>query len=70
MMVTYIMSQRPYTQQFIFLLGYINYESMRQARNQLSHIYDDEISRNLFDSIINNYIPAFQEFEKRMSGIL
>ena len=52
------------------LLNPFIWEEMMQARNQLPHIYDDEKSRTLFDSIINNYIPALQEFEKKMSAIL
>jgi uncharacterized protein with HEPN domain len=52
------------------LLNPFIWEEMMQARNQLSHIYDDEKNRTLFDSIINNYIPALKEFEKKMTGIL
>jgi nucleotidyltransferase substrate binding protein (TIGR01987 family) len=52
------------------LLNPFVWEEMMAARNQLSHIYDNERSRTLFDSIINNFIPAMQEFEKKMSGIL
>jgi nucleotidyltransferase substrate binding protein (TIGR01987 family) len=52
------------------LLNPFIWEEMMQARNQLSHIYDEEVSRDLFESIINNFIPALEEFEKKMSGIL
>jgi len=52
------------------LLNPFVWEEMMKARNQLSHIYDDDKSRILFDSIITTYIPALQEFEIKMSGIL
>jgi len=52
------------------LLNPFVWEEIMQTRNRLSHIYDEEVSRDLFESIINNFIPALEEFEKKMSGIL
>lgn len=39
-------------------------------RNQTSHLYDDDISGNIYQSILNVYFPLFQDFEKRMSLLL
>ena len=39
-------------------------------RNQTSHLYDDDISGNIYLSILNVYFPLFQDFEKRMSLLL
>jgi nucleotidyltransferase substrate binding protein (TIGR01987 family) len=40
------------------------------ARNELSHIYDEEISRNYLNKIVNDFFPAFKEFQNTMEKIL
>lgn len=37
--------------------------SMLRDRNTITHVYDEEKSRELTDAIINRYIPAFQQLQ-------
>lgn len=37
--------------------------SMLAQRNNLTHIYDAQAARRLMETIIRDYIPAFQELE-------
>ena len=39
---------------------------MLTARNELSHVYDEDKSRSYIDSIINEYLPAFKSFKIAM----
>lgn len=40
------------------------------ARNSLSHLYDEETSRNIYDKIKTCYIQAFKELEEKFENIL
>jgi len=49
--------------------NYINpfiWSEMLTARNMLSHNYSQEMSREYFDKIINDFYPALAEFKERM----
>lgn len=40
------------------------------ARNSLSHLYDEETSRNIYNKIKTSYIKAFEELEEKFENIL
>lgn len=40
------------------------------ARNSLSHLYDEETSRAIYDNIKERYIKAFEELEQKFNEIL
>ena len=40
------------------------------ARNSLSHLYDEETSRNIYEKIKTSYIKAFEELEEKFENIL
>lgn len=40
------------------------------ARNSLSHLYDEEASRNIYNKIKTSYIKAFEELEEKFENIL
>lgn len=42
---------------------------MLEARNALTHEYDEEQSRTYLDKIAYDYIPAFQEFSEKMKNL-
>lgn len=42
------------------------WEEILKARNELSHIYNEEKSRSYLDQIIFDFYPAFIEFKEKM----
>lgn len=40
------------------------------ARNELSHLYDEETSRKIYNNIKNNYIKEFKKLEEKFEQIL
>lgn len=42
---------------------------MMLARNSLAHIYDEETSREIYDSIISEYIFLFKELNEKLDII-
>ena len=40
------------------------------ARNELSHLYDEEASRKIYSNIKNNYIKEFKKLEEKFEQIL
>lgn len=40
------------------------------ARNSLSHLYDEETSRKIYDEIKEKYIEAFYKLEEKFENIL
>lgn len=40
------------------------------ARNELSHLYDEETSRKIYNNIKNNYIKEFKKLEEKFKQIL
>ncbi len=49
------------------LLDGFNWEEMLNARNELSHVYDEAESRNHLDKIVYDYTPVFKEFSLLMA---
>lgn len=43
---------------------------MISNRNKTSHTYDDETAAEIYETIINEYYPAFSRFEKTMEALL
>ncbi len=43
---------------------------MIESRNKTVHTYLDEILETEYDLIVNRYHPLFEEFHKKMSGLL
>jgi len=43
------------------------WEEMLNARNELSHVYDEAGSRNYLDKIVNDYTPVFKAFSLKMT---
>ena len=39
------------------------------SRNQLSHMYDEKSSRDIYDKIKNKYLNEFKELEDKMKNI-
>jgi len=39
---------------------------MLKARNDLSHIYDDQAAKRLVQDILNKYIPEFQKIKNEL----
>lgn len=52
------------------LLDPFIWEDLLTARNELSHIYSEELSRGYLDKIANDYHPAFVEFRNIIAGKL
>ncbi len=42
------------------------WEEILNARNELTHIYSEEMSRLYLNDIINNFLPAFREYRLQM----
>ncbi|HRY31378.1 MAG TPA: HI0074 family nucleotidyltransferase substrate-binding subunit [Bacteroidales bacterium] len=42
---------------------------MMQARNELSHIYDEKKSREYLQEILRSYIPLMEQFRRTMAAI-
>lgn len=40
------------------------------ARNELSHLYDEQTSRKIYDNIKNRYIKEFKKLEEKFEQIL
>ena len=40
------------------------------SRNELSHIYDEQTSRKIYDNIKNEYIKEFKKLEEKFEQIL
>ncbi|MCW3122572.1 MAG: nucleotidyltransferase [Flavipsychrobacter sp.] len=40
------------------------------ARNELSHIYNEDKSRDFLDKIVNDFYPVFQAFNQQMQNLL
>ncbi len=40
-----------------------------EARNELSHVYNEEKSRSYLDRIIFDFLPAFTEFKSKMLSV-
>lgn len=40
------------------------------SRNQLSHMYDEKSSRDIYDKIKNKYLNEFKELEDKMKNIV
>lgn len=43
---------------------------MMLSRNSLSHLYDEETSRKIYNDIKNKYIQAFEKLEEKFEKIL
>lgn len=43
---------------------------MLDDRNDITHDYDYKLINNVFDKIIDEYIPIFQKFEKKVTEII
>ena len=43
---------------------------MMLSRNSLSHLYDEETSRKIYNDIKNKYIQAFENLEEKFEEIL
>lgn len=43
-----------------------NWLEMLKARNDLSHIYDDQAAKRLVQDILNKYIPEFQKIKNEL----
>ena len=43
---------------------------MMLSRNELSHLYDEETSREIYDNIKNRYIKEFKKLEEKFEQIL
>ena len=43
---------------------------MMLSRNSLSHVYDEETSRKIYNDIKNKYIQAFEKLEEKFEEIL
>ncbi|MBP7796508.1 MAG: nucleotidyltransferase substrate binding protein [Elusimicrobiales bacterium] len=52
-----------------FLVDDEVYLDMLEDRNRTSHIYDESVSKEIFDRIKKFYIPAFEAFLKNISKI-
>ncbi|MDI6731106.1 MAG: nucleotidyltransferase substrate binding protein [Candidatus Margulisbacteria bacterium] len=44
--------------------------NMIQSRNETSHTYNDEVSKKIAQSIINQYYPEFVRLEERLSELI
>ena len=42
------------------------WEELLTARNELSHIYDEDKSREWLDKIVSDFLPVLQEFRLQM----
>ena len=42
---------------------------MIDARNQTSHLYDEDTVNDIVDDIIHTYHPLFEELQKQMKDI-
>ena len=40
------------------------------AKNELSHLYDEQTSRKIYDNIKNRYIKEFKKLEEKFEQIL
>ena len=40
------------------------------AKNELSHLYDEQTSRKIYDNIKNRYIKEFKKLEEKVEQIL
>lgn len=47
-----------------------NWIKMMLARNSLSHLYDEEKSREIYTEIKENYIDLFEKLNKKFANIL
>lgn len=47
-----------------------NWIKMMLARNSLSHLYDEEKSREIYTEIKENYINLFEKLNKKFANIL
>lgn len=63
-----IKGPRPVIKQMIQdgILNPFIWEEILLARNELSHIYNEEKSRSYLDKIIFDYYPAFVDFKEKM----
>lgn len=48
------------------LVDGFNWEEMLNARNELSHVYDEAKSRSYLDNIVLGFTPVFKEFRLKM----
>lgn len=46
------------------------WEEILEARNELSHIYNEEKSRSYLKRIVYDFVPEFQKFRSKMQGLL
>ena len=42
------------------------WEEILNARNELSHIYDEAKCRGYLENVIHNFVPAFRDFRLKM----
>lgn len=52
------------------LLDPFTWNEMLEVRNELSHTYDEERSRQHLDEIVYNFIPVLQHFRNTMNALL
>ncbi|MCO5250321.1 MAG: nucleotidyltransferase substrate binding protein [Candidatus Kapabacteria bacterium] len=45
------------------------WEEILEARNSLSHIYDETVSRKYLQQIISDFLPEFNSFKSKMQNI-
>lgn len=53
-------------------IGFIDpftWEEILEARNSLSHIYDETVSRQYLKQIISDFLPEFNNFKSKMQNI-
>jgi len=51
------------------LLNAFDWQEILKTRNELTHIYDELLSRTEFDKIIFDYVPIFLKFKQEMQKI-
>ena len=47
-----------------------NWLDMLNDRNDLTHDYDYESAKEMYDKIINNYVLVFKSFENKINGYI
>ena len=43
---------------------------MIKSRNQISHTYDEDTTKEIFLTIVNEYYLLFKDFQRKMEGFL
>ena len=52
------------------LISSENWLDMLDDRNDLTHDYDYELAKEMYEKIVNSYIPVFESFENKINSYI